>query len=175
MQKFRITFILCFLLTQSFGQTRKSSLYIQGQYNKTLYDVTKGNNPWGMGLGLQLFFRQTSKFKPTIDLTADAYLEDDKVSRLNTDATAINDLGGMVNLFAGASYNPIKTVYLSFVAGPSFLGGETKLGIKPSLGFYFSPNQKFTGKVSYINVFNRDNKTKEDFGSICLSLGVRLY
>lgn len=128
-----------------------------------------------MGFGLQLFFRQTSTFRPTIDLTADAYLEDDKVLRLNTDGAAINDLGGMVNLFAGGSYNPTRTFYLSVVAGPSFLGGETKLGVKPSLGFYFSSDQKWTGKVSYINVFDRDNRSTEDFGSISLSFGVRLY
>lgn len=176
MKKFITTFLPCFVLTLSFGQTqRKSSMYLQGQYNQTLYDVTKGNNPWGIGLGLQMFFRQTSKFKPTIDLTADAYLEDDKVLRLNTDGTPINDLDGMVNLFAGGSYYPTNTIYLAFVGGSSFIGGQTKFGIKPSLGFYFSQNQKWTGKISYINIFNRDKRTNEDFGSISFSLGVRLY
>lgn len=176
MKKFSTTFLLCFLVTLSFAQAqRKSSLYLQGQYNQTLYDVTKGNNPWGMGLGLQIFFQPASRLKPTIDLTADAYLQDDKVLRVNTDGTPINDLGGMINLFAGGSYHPARTVYLSFVAGPSFLGGETKLGVKPSLGFYFSSNQRLTGKVSYINIFNREEKAKEDFGSISFSLGVKLY
>lgn len=149
-------------------------MYLQGQYNKTLYDLTKGNNPWGMGVGLQLFFANASKLKPTIDLTADAYLEDDKIFRLNSDGTPMNEIGGMANLFAGASYHPTRTVYLSFVAGPSFVGGQTLLGVKPSLGFYFSPNQKWTGKVSYINIYNRDKKAKEDFGSLSFSLGVKL-
>lgn len=150
-------------------------MYLQGQYTHTLYDATKGNNPWGMGAGLQLFFRQAAKLKPTIELTADGYLEDDKVLRLDTAGTPINDLGGMVNLFAGGSYHPMKTLYLALVAGPSFLGGQIKFGIKPSLGFYFSHSQRWTGKLSYINVFNRYEKTNEDFGSISFSLGVRLY
>ena len=176
MQKFITTFLICFTLTQSFSQTqRKVSTYLQGQYNKNIYDRTIGNNPWGMGLGFQLFLNNNSKLKPTIDLTADAYLEDDKVFRMNSDGTEIVDIGGMVNLFAGASYHPTKKIYMSLVTGPSFVSGQILLGLKPSFGFYFSDNQRWTGKVSYINVFNRDKKTKEDFGSISLSIGVRLF
>jgi hypothetical protein len=176
MQKFITTLSLCFILTQSFAQAqRKTSTYLQGQYNRTISDRTKGNNPWGIGLGLQLFFNNGSKLKPTIDLTADAYVEDDKVFRANSDGTEIVDVGGMVNVFAGASFHPAKTIYLSLVAGPSFVSGQTLLGVKPSFGFYFSRNQRWTGKVSYINVFNRDKTSKDDFGSISLSVGVKLF
>jgi hypothetical protein len=66
-------------------------------------------------------------------------------------------------------------VYISFVTGPSFISGRTLLGIKPSFGFYFSPTQKWTGIVSYINIFNRDKRTNEDFGSVSLSVSVRLF
>ncbi len=176
MQKFSTTLLLCFILTQSFSQTqRKVSTYLQAQYNKTIYDRTIGNNPWGMGLGLQLFLNNNSKFKPTVDITADAYLENDKVFRTNSDGTEIVDIGGMVNVFAGVSFHPTNTIYLSLVAGPSFVSGQTLLGLKPSVGFYFSKNQRWTGKVSYINIFNRDKTTKEDFGSISLSIGVKLF
>jgi hypothetical protein len=171
-----MTFLLCFVLIQSFSQTQhKVSTYFQGQYNKTIYDRTVGNNPWGMGLGIQLFLNNNSKLKPTMDFTADAYLEDDKVLRMNADGTEIVDIGGMVNLFAGASFHPTEKIYLSLVAGPSFVSGQTLLGLKPSFGFYFSKNQRWTGKASYINVFNRDKNTKEDFGSISLSLGIKLF
>lgn len=176
MQKLITTFLLCFILTQTFGQTqRKVSVYLQGQFNKTIYDRTMGNNPWGMGFGTQVFLNNASRFKPTVDFTADAYLEDDKVLRLNPDETPIDDVGGMVNLFAGASYHPTEKVFFSFVTGPSFIGGQTLLGIKPSFHFYFSPRKRWTGKVSYINIFNRDMRTKEDFGSISFALGVRLF
>jgi hypothetical protein len=176
MQKFITTFLLCFILTQSFSQSqRKVSVYLQGQYNKTIYDRTAGNNPWGLGLGLQALLNTASRLKPAVDFTADAYLEDDKVLRLNPDGTFTNDVRGMVNLFAGVSYHPGEKVYLSFVAGPGFISGQTLPGIKPSLGFYFLPNQRWTGKVSYINIFNRDRRTGVDFGSISLFLGVRLF
>jgi len=176
MQKLITIFLLCFILTQSFGQTqRKVSTYLQGQYNKTMHDATLGNNPWGMGLGLQLFLNHNSNFKPTIDLTADAYLEDDKVFRAYANGTEMIDVGGMVNLFAGVSFHPIKTIYFSLVAGPSFLSGQTSWGVKPSFGFYFSQNQRWTGKISYINVFNREKTAKEDFGSLSFSLGVKLF
>jgi len=176
MQKIITTFLLCFLLTHAFGQThRKTSLYLEGQYNQTISDVTKGNNPWGMGLGLQMFLLQTSIFKPTVEVTADAYLMDDKVYRMYLDGTPIGTVGGMINVFAGASVHPTRNAYLSFVAGPSFVGGQTLLGLKPSLGFYFSSNQKVTGKLSYINVLKREERAKQNFTSVSFSLGVRLH
>ena len=179
MQKLITTFLLCFILTQSYSQTqRKVSAYLQGQYNKTIYDRTIGNNPWGMGLGLQLFLNYNSKLKPIIDLTADAYLEDDKVLRLDPDGSipeSDNSVRGMVNLFAGSSFHPTQSVYLSFVTGPSFISGKILFGIKPSFGFYFSKNQKWIGKVSYMNVFNRSSSTNEDFGSLSLAIGIKLF
>ena len=176
MQKIISTALFCIILTQSYGQKQRFlSSYLQLQYNKTIYDRTTGNNPWGIGAGLQLFFNNKSKFKPTIDFTADTYLEDDKVLRLNEDSIPADNFGGMVNLFAGVSYHPTKRTYFSLVGGPSFIGGRTLIGIKPSFGFYFSETQRWTGKISFINIFNRDKKTGDDFGSLSLSIGLKLF
>lgn len=179
MRKLFILLFTCSILTQSFGQTqRKVSAFLQTQYNSTLYDYTKGNNPWGIGLGLQAFLNNKTKFKPTIELTGDIYFEDDKVLRSNPDGTFPengNDVRGMVNLFVGSSIHPTQNLYLSFLAGPSFISGQTLLGIKPSFGFYFSKNKKWTGKVSYINIFNRTKATKQDFSSLNLAIGLKLF
>ncbi|MBI3720149.1 MAG: hypothetical protein HY252_16340 [Sphingobacteriales bacterium] len=179
MRKILTLLLCCFILTQSFGQTqRKASTYLLTQYNKTLNDYTIGNNPWGVGLGLQTFLNNKTKFKPTIELTGDIYLEDDKVFRSNPDGTFPengNDVRGMVNLFVGSSFHPNQSIYLSLVAGPSFISGQTLVGIKPSFGFYFSKNQRWTGKVSYINIFNRTKIINEDFGSLSLAIGVKLF
>ena len=178
MKKLIATVFFCLLLGSSFSQTqRKISAYFLTQYNRTVRDYTIGNNPWGIGFGLQAFFNNKTRIKPTAELTADAYLMDDKVLRLNPDGSSpenYEDVRGMVNLFLGASYHPTNTVYLSLVAGPSVVGGQTLAGIKPSVGFYFSKEQKWTGKLSYINIFNRTVVAKEDFESISLILGLRL-
>jgi hypothetical protein len=179
MQKIVLIFLLCFLLIRTFGQNQKKVAgYFLAQYNKTIYDRTLGNNPSGVGLGLQTFFNNKTRFKPTIELTGDIYLEDDKVLRLNPDGTIPtknNDVRGMVSIFIGSSYLLAQNIYLSFVAGPGFINGQTLLSIKPSFGFYFSKNQRWTGKISYINIFNRDKTTKEDFGSISFAIGVKLF
>ncbi len=176
MKIFFAILLLTLSFTQIYGQTqRKLSTYFLTQYTKTIDDLTKGNNPWGMGLGLQTFLNNKTKFKPTIELTGDIYLEDDKVFRTDSTGTGFNDVQGMTNLFIGSSFNPTKKIYVSFVAGPSFLGGQTLFGIKPSLGFYFSNKQKLTGKISYINVFNRGKIIKEDFTSWSISLGVKIF
>jgi hypothetical protein len=36
------------------------------QYNKTIYDFTSANNPWGIGLGIQTLLNNKTKFKPKI-------------------------------------------------------------------------------------------------------------
>ncbi len=169
-------FLLFFTLQHSFGQIQKKTITcLSVQYNKTIYDKTIGNNPWGTGIGLQTIINNKTKFKPTIEVTADIYLEDDKVFRTNPDETEIGDVRGMVNLFAGTSFHPAQTIYLSFIAGPSFIGGQILLGVKPSLGFYFSKSQKWAGKISYINIFNRHKTTNGDFGSLSLGIALKLF
>lgn len=179
MQKIITTTLLCFILTQTFAQTqRKVSTYLLTQYNNTIYDYTAGNNPWGIGIGLQTFLNNKTKFKPTIELTGDIYLEDDKVLRLNPDGSIpLNDnsISSMVNLYIGSSFHPTQNVNVSFLIGPSFINGQTLFGFKPSFGFYLSKNQKWMGKISYINVFDRIKITKEDFGSVSLAIGLKLF
>ena len=180
MKKFVFAFLILFFVKDSFGQSKnKVSLYLQTEYNHTVYDRTLGNNPWSVGLGLQSFLLTKSKLKPTIELAADGSLEDDKVLRLNLENKAVNDAKAVINLFGGLSFFATKNVYVSFVAGPSFINSETYFGIKPSVGFYFSKTQKVTGRVTYTNIFNREfnyeHTQKDDFGSIGFAIGIKLF
>ena len=176
MQKFFLISVFSFILFESSGQMlKKHPVYLYGQFTQTIYDQTLGNNPWGIGAGLQYLFNHFSKFSPTVEIAADGYLEDDKVLRLNSDGTPMKTVDYMVNLFAGVSYQPLKKFYLSLSAGPSLVSGETLFGLKPSFGFYFSKDQKWVVKISYINIFNRNQKTGEDFGSVSLSLGISIF
>lgn len=176
MHKIITTFLVCFVLTQASGQANKKTFtYLIGQFNSTISDITKGNNPWSMGLGFQTIFNNKSKFKPAIELTGDLYLADDKVFRTNIDGTPIEDVSTMVNLFAGVSFHPTKQVYLLLLAGPSFINGQVVPGIKPSIGFYFSKSKKWTGKISYIYIYNRDKTYKEDFSSLSFAIGRKIF
>lgn len=150
-------------------------MLLQTQFNATVYDRTAGNNPWGIGLGTSFFLDVRTKFKPTVEFTADTYLADDKVGRVNQDGTYTEDLGSMVNLFGGASYSLNPKTFLSFTIGPGFMNGHTYFGIKPSFNFYFSGKKRWAVKISYINIFNRDRQTKNDFGTISFGIGVRVF
>ncbi len=174
MKKVTTTALLFFILSQAFAQ-KKFSTYLFANYNKTIYDVTLGNNPSGIGLGLQAFLNTNSKFKFTLEITDDVYLEDDKVLRTPPNGEAPPDLGTMKNILIGSSFHPNRNIYISIVGGPSFIEGNTYFAIKPSVGFYFSDKQKWTGKISYINVFNRDPFTKDDFGTISFAVGLKLF
>ena len=179
MQKTISIILFFFIFTASFAQTnRKVSTYLFTEYNQTLYDYTIGNNPWGIGLGIQAFLNNKTKFKPSIELTDDIYLEDNKLLRLNPDGSipdGDNGVSGMINLFIGSSFHPSQNIYLSLLAGPSFIGEHTLFGIKPSIGFYFSKTQRLTGKISYINIFNRTKVAHESFGSASLAIGLKLF
>lgn len=81
----------------------------------------------------------------------------------------------MVNLFGGLSFQPVSCFYFSLLGGPSFISGQPYPGIKPSIGWHFSKNQRWTGKVSFINVFDRTKMVNEDFGSLSLAIGRKLF
>jgi len=178
MQKIVSTILVSFILTQTVAQQQKKlSMYLFTQYNKTIYDRTSDNNPWGFGLGFQAFLNNKSKFKPTLEITGDAYMEDGKTLRLNDDGSIpvpYNDVRGMVNVFVGASFHPTEFSYVSVLVGPSLIRGAY-LGMKSSFGIYFSETQKWTVKISYINIFNRDKLSREDFGTISLAVGFKLF
>jgi len=165
-------------LSPAFSQVqRKVSLYLFSQYNKTLSDQTKGNNPWGFGLGLQATANTKTKLKPMLEVTGDWYQEDDKVLRLNPDGSfpvKDNTVNEMINVFAGATCSPIPEVYTMISAGPSFIGDKVLLGIKPTVGFYFSKSQRITAKLAYINIFNRDKLSGKDFGTLSFGVGIKL-
>jgi hypothetical protein len=166
---------LCLFLSTCVLSQKSTALFLQAQYNSTLYDITEVNNPAGFGLGLQTFFNNNGKIKPTVEATFDGYFGGLKVQLLYPDDTPIPTVDGMFNLFAGASWYPFKAGFISFTAGPSFISGGTFWGIKPAIGANFGNNQQWIGKLALINIYNRDARTNEDFGSISLSLGLRLF
>ena len=107
------------------------------------------------------------------ELTADLYLYDDKVGRLYSDGTYMDDVGGMINLFAGASYYFTKNTFVSVSGGPSLIH-NIYFGIKPDIGFT-SGNKKVFVKISCINIYNREVRMKEDFTSANISIGLRMF
>jgi hypothetical protein len=182
MRKIFTTLLLLFSIFQLAAQKQRTvNVYLQAQQNWTIYDITLGNNPNGFGLGAQAFLNTKSRFKATIELTGDIYMMDDKLMRTREispgvwdENTEIPDVPGMVNLFAGASWHPSKTFYLGVTVGPSFIGGNTYLGFKPAVGF-LTNNQRWMGKITFINIFNRDFPTQSDFGSAGISIGYRIH
>jgi hypothetical protein len=182
MRTFFTALFLILSISQLAAQKQRTvNVYLQAQQNWTLYDITLGNNPNGFGLAAQAFLNTKYKFKATLELTGDTYMMDDKVLRSREISpgvwnynTEIPDVRGMVNLFAGASWHPNRNFYISTTLGPSFINGNTYLGFKPALGFLTS-NQRWMGKITFINIFHRDFPTQADFGSAGISIGYRIH
>ncbi len=184
MRIFYCTALCLFSIVSSFAQQKHFiSTFFSAQANLTLRDASKPNNPWSVGLGTQTYLGK-GKLKPTVEISADVYLADNKVFKAfgPTDGP-IERVDKMINVFGGFSFVPDSTFIISILGGPSFINGNTLVGIKPSLGYVFSKSRRWMGRIAYINVFNRYTfgvrgngylYIHDDFGSISFSIAYRL-
>lgn len=176
MKNILFLYTLCFVVQFSNGQVKRSiSADLLVQYNNTLYDYTRLNNQWGVGIGAQTFFNNRSAFKPFIEFTGEIYPMDDKVYRIDLFGSSNDKINSVVNLLGGLCYQPGDRIYFAVTAGPSFINEQTYVALKPSVGAYFSSNHRWTGKVSFMNVFNRIKAAQQDFGSLSIGLGYKLF
>jgi hypothetical protein len=166
--------IFCSSLLHGQNANKLISCYLTANHHRTLYDRTIKNNIWGMGLGLQVFMNNRTKFKPTAELTANLMLENIKIAYL-TNGQLIDPIETFTNLLGGLSYNPNQQLYFGFLAGVSTIKGRMLATIKPSVGAYFNKKQKSSFSISYLNVFEREPISQENFGSINFSLGLKLF
>ena len=171
-----ISFLLgLFILTNSFGQTKKKvMIFLEPEFSKTIMDRTKQNNLWGIGIGLQTIFTNKTKFSPTFNIIDDFIFLDDKVFRTNSDGSEMKSIQNVLKIFVGTNFNPTENFYLSFSVGPSFINGQTLLGINPSIGFFFPKTKRWTSRLSYTNIFNRNSGQNENYSSVCFSVGLRV-
>jgi hypothetical protein len=180
MKKIFIPILICFATLQAVAQKQdKISGYFLLHYYKTMYDRTLGNNPSGVGIGVQTMINTKSIFSPIIEINAQGSLENDDVLRLTKNGNAVPDARGIINVFAGSAFRITHHFNFSFDMGPSFINSNTYLGVKPSCNFYFSKKKRITAQVSYLNIFNRawnyEETKKLDFGSLNLSVGIKLF
>jgi hypothetical protein len=169
---------LLFLVSSlpTFGQQhRLLSGYVTFQYTHTLKDVTKGNNPWGMGTGLQIFFNINQWFRPAVDLTSDLYLENDKTLRVAANGEHFEQVTTISKILAGPSLQLGTYANVGFVAGAAFVNREALLAIKPSLTIFPTKRQTVFFKGSHITVFNRGNVIKENFVSWSVGVGLKVF
>ena len=72
---------------------------------------------------------------------------------MTTTGEELQSVEGVINLFAGSIFTSNEKSFISLMAGPSFINGNTLFGIKPSFGFYFSKSQ--SGWYSQISSVSR--------------------
>lgn len=112
--------ISAFLTTSSAQNKRQVATYVVGQYNNPFLEWSFKNNPWGIGLGAETFFRTDKKFQPTLDLAGNLFIHKIIVSK-SGDIEETQNIGGNVGVSAGISLHSIRNLYISFVAGPTLL------------------------------------------------------
>ena len=143
------------------------------QVNHTLYDRTLSNNSGGLGFGLQLDYQTASRVKPLLELNVD-YFGGTKVAYITADGKMIDSKHGIISTYAGPMLEFNKQLWIATTVGSTWYHKEAHLGIRPSIGFYFSKRKTWMTKASFTNVFQRDEVSNQSFGYLSLALGLRL-
>lgn len=152
----------------------KMSVHFFIQGNHTLYDRTYANNRGGAGIGLQSSWHTKSMVKPTIELAGDVF-GGNKVLYMTPDGKPIDAKLSSLNVYAGPMLQVTQKFYVSLTVGPSFINTAAHVGIRPTIGYYFSQAQRVSTKASFTNVFYRDEISKKSFGYLSIALGVKLF
>jgi hypothetical protein len=168
--------ILILLITATcFGQKQKKvSVYADFHINKTLYDRTITNNAGGFGGGLQLFLNTTSKLRPGIEFTGDAF-GGTKEMYLTNDGRPIYSKDVVTAILAGSSYQISGKFWFNGAAGAAFFNEAVYFTIKPAIGFYFPTNKRLLAKISLTHIFQRDDISDESFGYLNFCIGIKLF
>lgn len=135
------------------------------QYTKTIDDLTKGNNPWGAGTGLQAWFNVGRWCRPIVEVTGHIYLEDDKIFRSGSNDEAMLKITTISKIFLGPALQVGTFANLSLATGTAFTGGNVYTTLKPSLHFFLNKKQSVFFKLSYIHIYDRGYMITEDFTS----------
>jgi hypothetical protein len=169
-----ILLILAILLTHKADAQPKMMYRLQAQYLHTLKDQTKINNPWGMGIALQLFYTRFAKWAPLAQLSSTIYLANTKVFIFDSVFGEYNRVETLSSLLAGAQIKLIDNLHAIVIAGPSLINGKWYASVQPGFKLYFNQNKKWAIGGFYNFVFNRVNPTKGHFMSAGVGISVKL-
>lgn len=165
----------CFYLCAISQPNKPLQGYVALQYTRTLEDITKGNNPWGIGGGFQLHWRPTKFIQAVGEVSGDLYLEDDKVGRSGPGGQLLPEVGSISKLLIGPALRISPCVNAAVTCGPSFTGGRAYFTLKPALHLFLNKRQSAFAKAAYIHVNNRGSTIREDFISYSIAIGVKAF
>ena len=162
--------------------------YLGSVYTHTVTDVTKENNPWGLGVSTQIFTKGIGWLQPTFELSNFAFLENKgepvfvhplPLDQQDADYYAIPresypNFQNMANLLAGVSLFPRRFLFVSFTGGIS-LTNRLRWAEKSFVGFCFPKNQRIMVTASYLTIFKRIPGTQADYTGWSLGLAVRMH
>jgi hypothetical protein len=143
-------------------------------YNHTITDQTKINNPWGMGLALQVLPNAKKNLLPMAEISTTLYLAKTKVLITDSAFTKFDRVESLNTLVMGAHLLVIKNVNALLQAGLAFINGKWHVCLKPGYNIYLDETRKWAITGSYILVFNRHNPVKGNFvsGNLGISIGL---
>jgi hypothetical protein len=166
--------MLCIVLTGNAVAQKNKPLKITllGQGNFGVYDETLSNNSGGIGLGLNIAYHLKGKVHPLLELNGDLFAGT-KEAIVNQDGRIYESKSQMGSIYAGPQFQLSKRFFASTTAGVSFFNDNAHLGIRPSLGYQFTPNGHWLLKTSFTHIFKAEAISENPFGYLSLAIGFR--
>ncbi len=172
----KLYFILTiFIAANCFSQTnRKLSTFLSFQVNKTFYDRAITNNNGGIGFGLQTNLNTKTWVKPTLELNADLFAGT-KELYLTANNKPIDAKSGVLGIYIGPLFEPMKRLFIATTFGTSIYNNKAHFGVRPSVVLYPSKRKNWAAKVSFTNIFQRDDINNKSFGYFSFAFALKLF
>lgn len=157
------------------GQKRSNtSLYINIFGDVPIYNIDIKNNPFGGGIGVNLFFHTKSKLSPVIDLNYNRFINSNIVYFAPISKTIIEK--SISCIFLGGSDSFRGKYNLSLVTGATFYDSHIYLGVKSGFGLHIDNKKKFILAFSLTNIFHTPTPTlrRRTIGFLNLEIRIKL-
>jgi hypothetical protein len=177
MKKLLTAFLVFNVVTSVRAQEKDRlwNVYCKVQYTRTIDDLARGNNPWGVGAGLKVFLNTTKWFRPSLDLSGDLYLYGNKALLTGPGGERLPTVTSVSRLLAGPSLEAAKHFNAGIMVGPTFVNADVLFTIKPYVLIFMNSQQNAFLKVAYLHVYNRGWVIHQNFTSTSVSLGFRIF
>jgi len=160
------------------------SLYAGINNSATIEDVTRQNNPWGLGVFTSAYINAGGWLRPAIEMSAEMFPKDEELHFADGSDGEMPRIDAIVNLMAGAAIQFERFLSIGAVTGPAFVRSDGRTTgfttnkrmwlIKPVIDI--TPgNGKVTIRVGYTKGSSRFKASSPTrYRSLTLGVGIRL-
>lgn len=148
------------------------SVFLAPGTSITKTDITKSDNPWAFDLTVKTYWNLPGRFKPSLSISGDLYLDSDKLGYLYPNNQEIPTVSAASYILPGLAFQVYQSLYVEVSGGPAFINRQVYGTLEGGITLLFPQNQRWRFALSYVQVNQREG---QQFRSIKYTIGLRLF